>query len=142
MYQDYIFDNNPLSEEIKNEIRNKELKIIQKVKIYYGINFNPPLIISSKMPHQIYGLSSYTTQNNIEIFLNKKRFKESKDYMINDVLAHEYAHALMFKLRNFSNKNAGHSIKWQKACIILGGRKCNRFVNYHDIAMSKARLWK
>jgi len=141
-YQDYIFDNNPISNEIHQDILIKTKNIQQKIKRYYHIHFNPPIFISNKMPHKIYGLTIYTKQNNIEILLNKKRFKESRDYMINNVLPHEYAHALMFRLGNFNNKNAGHSIKWQNACLRLGGLKCNRFVNYHDIAMGKANLWR
>ena len=59
------------------------------------------------------------------------------DYMIDDVLPHEYAHALMFVTGNFSNENGGHTLKWQNMCIALEGLKCDRFVDHNDIVIGK-----
>ena len=59
--------------------------------------------------------------------------------MIKDVLPHEYAHALMFVLGDFSNINGGHSLKWEQICKKLNGLKCDRFVNNHDIIIGKTK---
>ncbi len=57
--------------------------------------------------------------------------------MIDSVLPHEYAHAIMFILGDFSRQNGGHSKKWQEICISLEGKKCDRFVNHNDIIIEK-----
>lgn len=58
--------------------------------------------------------------------------------MINDVLPHEYAHALMFVKRVFTDENGGHSKQWQNICIALEGINCNRFVDHDDVIMGKS----
>ena len=57
--------------------------------------------------------------------------------MINNVLPHEYAHALMFVFGNITNKNGGHTKQWQNICLSLEGKKCDRFVKHIDIMMGK-----
>ena len=57
--------------------------------------------------------------------------------MIDYVLPHEYAHALMFIFNKFPKQNAGHTKLWQKICLTLEGKKCDRFVKHNDIMMGK-----
>ena len=63
--------------------------------------------------------------------------QESMDYIIDSVIAHEYAHALMFKLGYLHTKDNGHSKKWQKICMKLGGDDCQQYVDNEEIIMSK-----
>jgi predicted SprT family Zn-dependent metalloprotease len=139
IYKDYIFDTHSLSKDIIKQIKNKKINIMYKIQQKYNKIFDVPIIFSSKINNNLYGLTTYQN-NKIQIILNKKRFKENKEYMIQDVLPHEYAHALMFKLNLFNQPNKGHSLKWQKICQDIGGIKCNRFVNYKDIITDKMKF--
>ena len=93
------------------------------------------------MPNNLYGLTTMEKSNKIIIYLNKKMFQESKDYMIFNVLAHEYAHALMFRFNQFSQKKGGHTKKWISVCKSIGGVKCEQYVNKNDIVLSKRKLF-
>jgi len=57
--------------------------------------------------------------------------------MIDSVIPHEYAHALLFYLHKSSNEKNGHSRLWQQTCQKLGGEDCRQYVNQHEIVMSK-----
>ncbi len=57
--------------------------------------------------------------------------------MIEYVLPHEYAHALMFHFKDFTKVNGGHSKKWQQICLSIDGKKCDRFVEDNDILIEK-----
>ena len=136
-YDDYRFEHNPVSESIKARIALKEEEIVGRIRHHYGIEFQAPIIITDKIPSRLYGLAAYDGQRDIRIFLNKKRMKESMDYIIADVLPHEYAHALMFRLGSYATNSDGHSLAWQDACKKLGGSRCDRFVNHEDVIMGK-----
>lgn len=141
-YDNHQFQSTELSQEIKIKIAQKEQGILQKIRNKYGISFKVPIIISNKLPNRNFGMAIYDPKSKkIAIYLNKNRFKESENYMINDVLPHEYAHALMFHFKNFSNRNSGHTKAWQQACINLGGIKCTRFVNHQDIVLNKTNFF-
>ena len=135
-YNDTEFKNNPLSNDIKLKISQKENHIRKLIIQKYGLNVKIPIIISNKIPDNLYGLAAYN-EGYIKIVLNKNRFKESEDYMIDYVLPHEYAHALMFVLSDFPSNNGGHSKRWQNICLNLDGKKCDRFVKHKDIVMGK-----
>jgi len=140
-YGSYKFDNNPLSKNIRQQIAKKEFEIKILIKKHYKIDIDIPIIVTDKMNSKLFGMATFdTSTNKIKIYLNKKRFKESLRYMLDDVLPHEYAHALMFSFKYFSNENSGHTKKWQKACINLNGIKCNRFVDHNDIVINKTKL--
>ena len=136
LYQDQQFKNNPLSQEILSKLENKNNVIRQTIKQKYNINYNIPIIISDKLPNNLYGLASYQ-QGIIKIQLNKKRFQENENYMIEYVLPHEYAHTLMFYFGKFDRENGGHTKLWQQICFDIGGIKCDRFVNHNDILIEK-----
>jgi predicted SprT family Zn-dependent metalloprotease len=136
LYQDYIFKNNKLPINIINKVNNKKQKIIQKIYNKYNIYFDVKILYSNKMPNKLYGLAQYYNKK-ITIFLNKKRFQENTKYMIDDVLPHEYAHALMFKLGFLNEKNQGHSKRWQQVCKNIDAIKCNQYVNIKDIIFDK-----
>ncbi|MGB5866936.1 MAG: SprT-like domain-containing protein [Arcobacteraceae bacterium] len=135
-YDNITFKNNPLSKDITAKIEQESLKIRKKIFQIYGVNVNFPIKITDKIPPNVYGLATITQTNQIIIFLNKKRFKESENYMYG-VLAHEYAHAMMFYFGDFTKENSGHSKKWQQICYAIGGTKCERFVDRHDILIDK-----
>ena len=139
-YKNYKFDNNPLSNEINKKIAMKKSEIRKLIKKRYKVEFNPSVIVTDKMSGKLFGMAAIDA-NEIKIYLNKKRFKESLNYMIEDVLPHEYAHALMFRFGNFSSKNSGHTITWQKICKNLNGSRCDRFVNHNDILIDKTKLF-
>ncbi len=136
-YKDYKFKNNPLNEKTLLKIKEKELELRNLAFIKYGVKKVIPIKISDKMPAKLFGAATTDKKGNITIFLNKNRFKESIDYMIDDVLPHEYAHALMFVFEDYSNENAGHSLKWENICKSLNGLRCDRFVNHYDVISNK-----
>ena len=135
-YRGYRFDSNPLSPEIVARIESKERDVVALIRRHYGIDFDVPIVISEKINSRLYGLAAYEGRDKITIVLNKKRMKESLDYILDDVLPHEYAHALMFRLGYFSGDD-GHSEQWQEICRKLEGARCDRFVNHQDIIMGK-----
>ena len=140
-YENYQFKNNPLDISIQKRIQNKH-KYLQSISNQkFGIKRNIPVLISDKMPSNLFGAATLSQQGKIQIFLNKKRFQESIDYMIDDVLPHEYAHALMFAFGNTTNKNGGHTLKWQNICKALNGLRCNRFVDHDDIIIGKTNFF-
>lgn len=140
-YNNYKFDNNPLSNEINQKIAIKKFEIKQLIKKRYKIDFNPAVIVIDEMKSKLFGMAHFDIKTyEIKIYLNKKRFKESLNYMLEDVMPHEYAHALMFKFGYFSNKNSGHTDEWQKICKNLNGKRCDRFVNHNDILIDKTKL--
>lgn len=141
LYKSYIFKKNDLDIKIVNQLKQKENEILYKIKRNFNINFKVPIIISKKMPNNLYGLATMDKKGNIYIYLNKKMFQESKDYMINNVLSHEYAHALMFKFNKFSQKKGGHTNKWISVCKQIGGVKCEQYVNRNDILLSKRDIF-
>lgn len=140
-YKNYQFKNNPLEKSITWEI-NKKHKTLQNITYKkFNINKKFPVIISDKMPSKLFGAATYSKTGKIEIYLNKKHFQESLDYMIEDVLPHEYAHALMFLNKSFTDKKGGHTKQWQNICKSLNGLRCDRFVNNHDIIIGKTNFF-
>ena len=136
-YDDYMFDKTPVSDEMKQRLYNKEQEILQNMKHHYGFEFEVPVIITDKLPTKLYGVTSYK-DGSIRIFLNKKIMKESMNYVLDSVLPHEYAHALMFKEGMiYKSERAGHSPQWQRACVELGGINCERYVNHSEVIMGK-----
>ncbi|NQY92733.1 MAG: hypothetical protein HRT43_01090, partial [Campylobacteraceae bacterium] len=80
-YNSYQFDHNPISSEIKREVKNKQIYLVKLIQKKYQINLKVPLIITDKMNSSLFGMTTYDSKiNKITIYLNKKRFKESLDY--------------------------------------------------------------
>ena len=140
-YENYQFKNNPLDTNIQNQIKNKHIYLQTLTYQKFGIKKKIPVIVSNNMPAKLFGAATYSKTGEIKIFLNKKRFQESVEYMIDDVLPHEYAHALMFLTNNFTEQNGGHSLKWQQTCKKLNGLRCDRFVNHDDIIIGKTNFF-
>ena len=92
------------------------------------------MIVTDKFKGRLYGLTVYN-DGDVKIYLNKKVMQESFEYILESVIAHEYAHALMFKLGHFSGD--GHSKEWQDTCVKLGGVGCMRYVDRDDVIMGK-----
>lgn len=138
-YDKANFKNNPLSANITNKINQEVLKIRQKIFQIYGVNVNFPIKISDKLPNNLYGMATIDKKKQIIIYLNKNRFKESENYMYS-VLAHEYAHAMMFYFGDLTQVNSGHTKKWQQICYDIGGTTCERFVDRDDILIDKVRF--
>lgn len=136
-YDTYRFDHNPLPEEKRAMITLKQQQVKARIKERYGFDFEVPVVISDKMPSNLYGLAAYDGRSTIKIFLNKKRMKESMEYIIEDVIPHEYAHALMFRIGSDVSHSDGHSVEWQNVCRELGGSRCDRYVNHQDVVMGK-----
>ncbi|MBU3013958.1 SprT-like domain-containing protein [Poseidonibacter lekithochrous] len=141
-YDDYSFASNPLSKNIQVKIYKKHQELQYLTSKYFKIKRVFPIIVSDELPSSRFGMAVFSKDSKITIYLNKKRFKENEDYMINDVMPHEYAHAIMFEIRDFSDENKGHSKKWQNICKKLNGLRCDRFVNHQDILIEKTNLFK
>ena len=136
LYEDYTFKHSPLRASVLQKIEAKEQEVLANMQRNLGVRYKFPLIITDKIPGRLYGLTSYEN-GTITIYLNKKVMKESLGYMLSDVIAHEYAHALLFKLGYNEREHAGHSKRWQKTCQLLGGKNCRQYVDQHEIIMSK-----
>ncbi len=136
IYNTKQFNDNPLSNEVLAKVKQKSIYLQKLAYSKFGISANIPVKISSKIKDNLFGLAAYN-DGKIIIVLNKNRFQESQEYMIDYVLPHEYAHALMFVFKDFTNQNGGHTKKWQKICLALEGKKCDRFVKHNDIVMGK-----
>ncbi|MCF6339765.1 MAG: SprT-like domain-containing protein [Sulfurimonas sp.] len=135
-YSNNKFKNNPISDEYQELISRKEQEILYNMQQHYNIIFKVPLIITDKFKGKLYGATSYRN-GKIKIYLNKNVMQESMEYMINSVIAHEYAHALMFKMGFHHSNSDGHSSKWKEMCTNLGGINCERYVDREEIIMSK-----
>ncbi|MGB3750529.1 MAG: SprT-like domain-containing protein [Arcobacteraceae bacterium] len=142
IYNDFTFKSNPLSSPLLQKIEQKKLYLQRLSQIKYQIDLDIPVIISDQIPDNLFGAALYTKTNEIQIILNKNRFQENGEYMIEYVLPHEYAHALMFAFGDFTKENAGHSRKWQQICLALEGKKCDRYVKNDDILFGKVPYLK
>lgn len=134
-YLNYQFKTQPVSIEIQKRVVQREKEVLSLIYEKYKVQLDIPLIISDEFHSNLYGLTSYK-DGMIQIFLNKKRFKESVDYMINEVIPHEYAHAMVFILGKESSKD-GHTKAWQKICVELDGQGCERYVDNEEIIRQK-----
>jgi len=141
-YQDYSFSSNPLSKNIQNKIYKKHQELRYLTYKHFKIKRVFPIIIKDNIDASKFGMTIYSTDRQIKIYLNKNRFKENEEYMIEDVIPHEYAHAIMFALGDFSDENKGHPKKWQSICKKLNGLRCDRFVNHQDILIEKINIFK
>jgi len=135
-YDSYSYKHNDISESYKQLISNKEQEVLKLMKYHYGFSFKVPLIVTDEFKGRLYGLTSYDN-GDIKIYLNKKVMRESMEYIVDSVIAHEYAHALIFKLEYIHSKDDGHSAKWLQACINLGGVNCQQYVDSRDVVIGK-----
>ncbi|QOP46768.1 SprT-like domain-containing protein [Sulfurimonas paralvinellae] len=135
-YRSYSFKHNPLPNEYLQRIHNKEQDVLEHMQRNFGFRIEFPIIITDKIPGRLYGLTSYEN-GRITILLNKKVMQESMDYMIESVIPHEYAHALLFYLHKNSNEKSGHSELWKETCQKLGGQDCRQYVDQQEIILSK-----
>ncbi|MEA1892710.1 MAG: SprT-like domain-containing protein [Campylobacterota bacterium] len=135
-YKSHSFKSSDIPDSYKQRILEKEQEILKHMQQNFGFTFKVPLVITDRFKGRLYGLTSYR-DGEIKIYLNKKVMQESMDYMVDSVIAHEYAHALMFKQGHLHTKNNGHSKLWQQTCIKLGGKDCQQYVNQKEIIMSK-----
>ncbi len=134
-YQNHQFKTQPISEVLQKRIEHKRHEVLSIIYEKYKIRPRIPLVVSDEFHSNLYGLTSYK-DGMIKIILNKKRFKESADYMINEVIPHEYAHAMIFILGEKSSKD-GHTKNWQRICTQLEGQSCERYVDNEEIIRQK-----
>ena len=119
------------------QIAKKEQEILRRMAAALGYSRSFPIIITDRLPDSIFGLSAKDRQGGVKIYLNKHRFKESFSYILDDVLAHEYAHALLLA-RNYKAKSQdGHDALWQQLCKALGGTVCRRYVDKEELVRQK-----
>ena len=134
-YQTNNFKNKPLSYAIQKEIKDRQNEVLSLIHEKYGVYTDISLIVSDEFSSQLYGLTRYR-DGKITIYLNKKRFRESERYMIEEVIPHEYAHALVFALKERASKD-GHTDLWQNICLQLDGKTCTRYVDNEEIVSQK-----
>ncbi|WP_294966850.1 SprT-like domain-containing protein [Sulfurimonas sp.] len=96
-YNNYTFRTNEIPQSYKQRIIDKEQEILQLMQRHYNFSFKVPLIVTDKFKERLYGITAYKN-GEIKIYLNKNVMQESMDYMVDSVISHEYAHALIFKL--------------------------------------------
>lgn len=136
IYSSHQFKNNDIPASYLKRIKDKELDVLNLMQKNYGLKLHIPIIVTDKFKGKLYGLTSYKN-GKIKIYLNKKVMQESMKYMIDSVIAHEYAHALMFKIGHLGKTKSGHSSKWKEACIKLGAQDCRQYVNMQEVILSK-----
>jgi hypothetical protein len=134
-YDDYQFKHNDIPQSYKDAISQKEKETLSLMRRHYGVVYKVPLIVTDKFKGRLYGLTVYK-DGDVKIYLNKNVMQESFEYMLESVIAHEYAHALMFKLGRFRGGD-GHSKEWQQMCVKLGGVGCAKYVDKQDVIMGK-----
>lgn len=135
-YKEYSFTHNEIPQSYKERISQKVQDILERMQMNFGFRVEVPIVVTDKIKGRLYGFTSYDN-GQITIYLNKNVMRESMDYMIDSVIAHEYAHALMFKFNPYYISQGGHSKEWQSICQKLGGVDCQQYVNQHEIIMSK-----
>ncbi len=136
IYKAQSFKNNDIPDSYKQRILDKEQEVLMHMQNNFGQSLQIPLIVTDQFKGRLYGLTSYK-DGEIKIYLNKKVMQESMDYVVDSVIAHEYAHALMFAQGNYRTKSDGHSEAWRQMCIKLGGKDCRQYVNTHEVIMAK-----
>ncbi len=134
-YESYRFNSSDIPQRYKARIAAKEQEILHKMQAHYGFAVRFPMVVTDRFKGRFYGVTSYD-DGQITIYLNKKVMRESIDYMIESVIAHEYAHALLF-YEGESGGGDGHSSLWQETCVNLGGKNCQRYVDAQDVVMRK-----
>lgn len=135
-YDSYSYEHNEIPESYKERIALKEQEVLEHMQKNYAFVYKVPLIVTDKFKGRLYGLTSYH-KGEIKIYLNKKVMRESIDYIVENVIAHEYAHALMFKQGYMDVEHDGHSSLWQETCVNLGGVNCEQYVDSQDVVMGK-----
>jgi len=136
IYASQSFKNNDIPDSYKQRISEKEQEVLTLMQKNFTQSLQIPLIVTDKFRGRLYGLTSYD-KGEIKIYLNKKVMQESMDYILDSVIAHEYAHSLMFAQGNYHSKDDGHSELWRQTCVKLGGKDCRQYVDTHEIIMSK-----
>jgi predicted SprT family Zn-dependent metalloprotease len=137
-YESDSFKTKPLSNTIQKEISDRQKQVLSLIDKKYKLQIEIPLVVSDEFSSRLYGLTSYK-DGRITVYLNKKRFKESKDYMIEEVIPHEYAHALVMALGERSSQD-GHTQLWQDICLELDGKICTRYVDNEEIIAQKMKF--
>lgn len=137
-YQNKQFRENPLSKKVQERILKRQEEVLFLIHKKFNTRVNFPLYISDEFNSRLFGLTTYTN-GEIKIYLNKKRFKESEDYMIEEVIPHEYAHAMLMYLGQITSKD-GHTSLWQKICLELDGKLCERYVDNEELIRQKMGL--
>ena len=135
-YKEYEFEKN-FDKKYLPPLEKKELEILRNMQNALGFAMRFPVVITNKIPGRIYGLATFNKQGRVVIYLNKRIFKESFDYILDDVLAHEYAHALLLNRSYVSDANGGHTPLWQRTCKALGDLHCQRYVDRDDVINRK-----
>jgi len=134
-FQAKKFKDSPLSTTTQKRIQARENEVLDLIAKKFNIEVNIPLIVSDEFSSSLYGLTAYK-EGELTVYLNKKRFKESENYMIEEVIPHEYAHAMVFILGEKTNED-GHTLLWQKICKQLDGKLCERYVDGEEIIRQK-----
>ncbi len=149
-YNSYQFNNNDIPDNYKQQIYDKEQEILQNMQSKFGFMFKVPLIVTDKLGDNLYGLTTYKN-GEVKIYLNKNVMHKSMDYMLDNIIAHEYAHAILFKRESRDNRGAakhyreksphskecGHSKEWKDTCVKLGGDSCQQYVHQEEVSMFK-----
>lgn len=137
LYSSYMFKNSELPLDMQNTLHNKEQEILINMQRNFGFVKEFPLVVSDKIPSKLYGVTTMDQSGKIVIYLNKKVMQESFSYIVESVVAHEYAHALIFHLGLYDPRGDGHSKEWQEVCQKLGARDCRRYVDSERVILGK-----
>ncbi|QOP40776.1 SprT-like domain-containing protein [Sulfurimonas marina] len=135
-YSSYAFKHNPLPQSYVDAIGNKQSEVLRKMQKNYGFVYKFPLIVTDKIKGNLYGVTTYEN-GQIKIYLNKNVMQESFKYMVDEVIPHEYAHALLMQKGYLNETKKGHSARWENVCINLGGKECRQYVNHEEIINGK-----
>lgn len=137
IYRSYHYNHSELEPAVQQALNSKANEMRRILKKRYHIHRPIAFVISPNLPARLYGMTQMGDDGKITVFINKKALRESKAYVLDDVIAHEFAHAAQFALGNMSNHNGGHDAQWQAICKNLHGKHCERYVNTQDVVMGK-----
>lgn len=105
-----------ITQKTIERLESKSRYLDQKIKRIYNVDLNLPVYIK-EIPRQIWGYMLYNNKGPEAIYLNSNVLKDNPDYVINHVLAHEFAHAVERKI--YKRKNRSHGKEWKEICMTI-----------------------
>jgi SprT protein len=125
-----------LSDLTKERIK-LEVQRLNKLSLdIYGVVLNIPLELVDEVPQNIWGMMIYNQEGPQKIVINKTQLKESPNYIIEFVLAHEWAHAVE-RIQNTTTKKSTHGKQWLAICNQLSIGRCRQYVHTEKVAREK-----
>ena len=135
------FKENPISKYSKQQIEDKRVELVSIIEKKFYLSLDIPIIVMDNKNlifknSRAWGITEYKN-GNIKIYIKKNILKESEKYVLNTVLPHEFAHAIMFKNNHFYEGKEGHNSKWKEICETISNDTCSMYVDREKVVKQK-----